>query len=125
MILAVALQCGHVTYGEVGPDWFTCPDCVKDVKPQAFETREWHAKCQVCRYGRWFGQDKDSANKAHPQHFCAVHFMANPKKKDAVRKVYGRRVRIIIVDLIVPARWPDVRSVIAKPIIDNPDIPPF
>lgn len=124
MKLAVALQCGHVTFGEVGPDWFTCPDCSLSVKPQAFETREWHAKCNTCRYGRWFGQDKAAAQRAHKQHFCSIHYAAYPAKKEKVREIYGRKVRILIPDLIVPARWPEMRTNLI-PVTPDLEIPPF
>lgn len=124
MILAVALQCGHVTFGEIGPDWFTCPDCCFDVKPQAFETREWHVKCQQCRYGRWFGQDVVSAKRAHSQHRTQVNFMSRQDKRDKVREIYGRKVRILIPDLVVASKWPERRTVIIA-VQTETDTPPF
>jgi hypothetical protein len=123
-----ALQCGHViTVPEnEWPEWGDCPHCGFSVRVEAFECREWHVKCMDCRYGRWFGQDQDSAKRAHKNndHRVQYAYMVLPAKREAVRNLYGRKVRVLIPDIPTVKKYSDVRRVILQVSRDT-DIPPF
>jgi hypothetical protein len=128
--MKVLLQCGHETTGQTLAEWFSCSHCGVDVKPQAFECREWKIGCSGCRYARWFGQDKTAAEigaTAHQNksgHHMHIDYLIHPVTKERVRLIHGRRVRLRIDDIPVGNRWPAVRSVQPPLPVDN-DIPPF
>lgn len=121
------LHCGHVVTTVDYPQWAPCPLCGCEVKIAAFECREWHAKCQVdrCRFGRWYGQDESSARRhSHTKHqMVSVNYMVHPVKAGKVRKLYGRRVALIIPVAPKPRVRIERRPLITITLED--DIPPF
>jgi hypothetical protein len=125
MRLAVSLECGHRISSVIAGDGrYYCLICNLFAAPLAFETREWHVKCTVCRYGRWFGQDEVVAKAAHRQHFCTVDYLCHPVSKKFVRSLYGRRVKVFIPAVVIAKSWPSVRSE-AETKTCLPDDPPF
>jgi hypothetical protein len=137
------LSCGHtgiVAKIEELNSTMVCPKCGYTRKLVAVETREWHVKCQsgskdkgvdytasVCRYGRWYGQDKMSADFAAKDHFarhghsCSVDYQKPTERRYEIRKMFGRTVKTHIVT----DRWhlaPDVT--VTPPLRFAPDPPP-
>jgi hypothetical protein len=130
--MRVLLQCGHVitdhrcTFAE----WYPCPHCRGNVKVTAFECREWKVSCGVHRYGRWYGQDKSAAMRdRHSGHeMSTVHYVVPQAVKDKVRKLYGRKVRVLIDDIPPLSPWPAIRRTnrLTDLITDREnDFPPF
>jgi hypothetical protein len=71
----------------------------------AVECREWHMKCQNCRYGRWCGQSPDLAmqlarehTRKHAMHVARVDFMRYEPTYKRFRQAFpGRKVRPVII----------------------------
>jgi hypothetical protein len=128
--MRVLLQCGHEVSGNFDSEWFSCPRCGMQIKPLAFECREWKIGCSGCRYARWFGQDAGAAGyqaKVHTDktgHHMHIDYLVHPVTKDKVRQFHGRRVRLWIDVIPVEKRWPVARSV-QPPLPVDSDIPPF
>jgi hypothetical protein len=122
------LQCGHTLVADGYPQRLACPHCDAFRKVIAVECREWHIKCNACRYGRWFGQDIYAARFAASNHKhrgqMDILFQIKDSNRDRVRTYYGRsvrvhfgtktRARIIPVPEIVPLFEPD-----------DSEVPPF
>lgn len=98
------LECKHTGYATIAELSFrvACPVCHVPRKLVAIECREWHAKCDDCRYGQWFGQDKAAANLAISRHNNShrVHldYFYRKDSKDKVASIFGRRVRKYILE---------------------------
>jgi hypothetical protein len=95
------LACGHQQFSAGWPsDTMRCDDHHHHIqRVVAIECREWHVKCDVCKFGRWFGQDKAMANVMANKHKhpCRVGFDLYEPYRYRVRREYGRRVKIFIV----------------------------
>lgn len=88
------LQCGHVVLTMLYPESIMCPHCECVRKVVAVECRQWHAKCLECRWGRWFGQDENSARLAHRHHDVDVSFQIYEPDRKLIRSYYGNSVRV-------------------------------
>lgn len=107
--MRIQLQCGHTSYVQGIPvdDYLICDEegCDgREVKLYAIETREWKAKCYECRFARWTGQSLSSAQNVADQHWrrtnhdSSVDYLSNPALKDEVRQVWGRKVKVVVLD---------------------------
>lgn len=101
--MIIALSCGHITVVNGWPDMGVI--CRKHTKTMmtglmAIECREWKTTCRSCRFARWFGQDKTSANLAavKHRHECNVDFLARDEMKAKVRELYPRTVKHFIAN---------------------------
>jgi len=81
-------------------------------------------KCHECRFGRWFGQDESGARLcSHSHSMVSVDYIVYASKRDRVRKLYGRRVRVIIPTKPI-ARVRVERRPYRQLELDT-DVPPF
>lgn len=83
----------------------------------AVEAREWHVKCQTCRFGRYCGQSRSNAQMWYNQHehYCVLDYIVKLSVKNKLRVHYNpRRVRFWIV-----RDWED-RSRDVKPVPQEP-----
>jgi hypothetical protein len=107
----VLLECGHFNVHAIdGETHMICGECIEiaiafgaevfnvNSKIMAFETREWHVKCQHCPAGRWTGKDRAAARRFKATHgYIAGHrqividFMRPEHVKRTWRKHYGRK----------------------------------
>jgi hypothetical protein len=68
----------------------------------AIETREYHVKCQDCRYGKWTGQDVTYARLLRSEHRQDHHVVMDYAVPEPVKRqwriLYGtqRRPKMII-----------------------------
>jgi hypothetical protein len=130
--MQIMLQCGHVTLGEIGADWFPCPHCQRELPPMAIECREWHTGCNSCRYGRWCGQDKTGANLIMSTHALSTghsmhcDYMVHPDTKERMRQAYGRKVRLWFDAVPVPKPFPVFKMLSGdKTLLPETEVPPF
>jgi hypothetical protein len=133
-MLLISMSCGHK---RVERDWpAESLVCLKHeqamrVRLIAVECREWKTTCKSCRWARWFGQDRTTANLAASKHRheCNVDFLARDEPKAKVRELYGRRVRHFIADWeanrMKGGRVFNQPSMIPTRIVVDDDIPPF
>lgn len=111
----VQLECGHRTTHVIdGGLAMICAQCVRPVieitsngivhgayptrRIMAFETREWHMKCQQCRVGKWTGKDELAARRAKTQHSrtkghfqIVIDFLRTDRSRRMWRDHYGRK----------------------------------
>lgn len=107
----VYLECGHFEKhaidGETHMDCAECLDIAKmfgnDVlvvkcRIMAFETREWHMRCQQCTYGKWTGKERPIAARARADHGdktghrqIVLDFMIPDHTKKLWKRYYGRK----------------------------------
>jgi hypothetical protein len=99
-------------------------------KIMAVECREYKLGCMDCRYGKWCGAAwsdyivaRNRHLSAHSGHRVFSTYCVHPNTKERFQKVYGRKVKLYIPDIIVP-RPEDT----AMPVLENlelPDDPPY
>jgi hypothetical protein len=128
------MDCSHVAAQDGWPDEsMRCDECKATHRVIAIECREWHIKCNSCRFGRWFGQDEHTARRtaARHTHSCMVDYSRHPTHYDTLRKNYGRRVKPFILPAYGGNQIPGVRRHERTPVLQmldkmvNPDVPPF
>jgi len=130
------MECSHTSVKVGWPDdVMRCDDiaCYAMRRVIAIECREWHVKCNSCKWGRWFGQDEHGAKRAAAKHAhsCMVDYMRHPKLYDTLKRSYSRRVKPFILPAYGGNQLPGVRRYEPAPVLQmldkvvNPDVPPF
>jgi hypothetical protein len=108
----------------------------------AIETREWHIRCNDCRYAKWCGASLANIRIVERKHYVskpnhtmgAPQFMTPDDVRERWRKVYGRKRtprryinpsdrRVTIRESITSAIAGKARE--KREREDNSDIPPF
>lgn len=114
MIVKFAMQCGHSRMAPLADiqERMQCNVCKRYRKVKAIESREWYFKCGGCRYARFTGQNKQEAKTLLGIHHINTHhtngdvyYRRHPEKSAAIRRMWGRKVR----DVLIPEKniYPD------------------
>ena len=96
----VMLSCGTITIDD--NVWENthhhCPIHNVPDTIDAIETREWHVRCQMCRFGKWVGNsvaDARIAERKHltskPGHHVQYGFVTPDDIREKWRSVFGRK----------------------------------
>lgn len=77
-----------------------CPVCGTLRKLLAVESREYHVKCDSCRFGRWCGQDERRAKMLAANHIQGhdmhIDYQVTPRNRRLIDDMFGRKVKRII-----------------------------
>jgi hypothetical protein len=107
----VLLECGHFEKHAIdGQTHMDCAECLEIAKLfganvlvvkcriMAFETREWHMKCQQCSSGKWTGKDRPAAARFRSEHGnrtghrqIVLDYMIPDHVKKLWKQHYGRK----------------------------------
>lgn len=83
-----------------------CPVCHVSRKLVAVETREYHAHCDNCKFGKWTGQSEEYAQETANKHYrhvggnhrIHVDYAYQSDSYQTIHKTFGRRVKKYISD---------------------------
>lgn len=131
------LSCQHTGHADLPElrEYMTCPVCSTRRRLLAVETREYHIKCDDCRFSRWCGQDEPGARRTaarhNANHVVHIDYQSVTDVKLTVRGMFSRKVRTVIDSAVSlkfdPAIFDRILPVQSQGSLDvrSHDVPPF